>query len=75
MKQYQSIRRLDEMLEQLYQESDQPVDWSDVAARFGFSDQPHLTRIIKAAIGKTPGHYARQRDLTIDVYGDFNDKS
>lgn len=73
MRQFVSIERLDMMLESLYQEKDHAINWSDVAARFGFSDQPHLVRHFKTIFGKTPGEYARQRDLTIDIYGDFSE--
>lgn len=71
LKQYQSMVRLELMLLWLYQHAENSVDWADVAQRFGFSDQPHLIRYFRDRIGATPGRYARQRDLTIDVYGDF----
>lgn len=71
LKQYQSINRLEAMLEYLYQHTDKAVNWVDVAARFDFSDQPHLIRYLKSTIGTTPGAYAKQRDLAIDVYGNF----
>lgn len=32
---------------------------SEVAARSGFSDQSHMTRLFKSHFGFTPGHYAR----------------
>lgn len=69
LKQYDAMRTLDRILYYLYQDS--KPDWADVAARFGFSDQPHLIRYLKSAICATPGSYIKQRDLTIDVYGDF----
>ena len=75
LKQCQSMNRLEAILEYLHQQDGAPVEWSDIAQRFGFSDQPHLIRHLKDTIGVTPGEYARQRDLTIDVYGDFTQPS
>ncbi|SDQ18930.1 helix-turn-helix domain-containing protein [Pseudovibrio sp. Tun.PSC04-5.I4] len=69
LKQCQSMNKLEALLEHLYQQGQGEIDWADVAFEFGFSDQPHLIRYLKAAIGETPGDYARLRDLTIDVYG------
>jgi len=40
-----------------------------LALAVGFSDQPHLIRQLKKQIGLTPNTYAKQRGLTIDVYG------
>ncbi|WP_019614237.1 helix-turn-helix domain-containing protein [Psychromonas ossibalaenae] len=69
LKQCQSMNKLEAMLESLYQKKD--IDWLNVAYEFGFSDQPHLIRYLKSTIGSTPGEYAKQRDLVIDIYGDF----
>jgi AraC-like DNA-binding protein len=33
----------------------------DVALELGYSDQSHLTRALKAIMGKTPGEVARPR--------------
>lgn len=71
LKQYQSMTHLEELLVYLYQLADESVNWVDVATKFEFSDQPHLIRYLKSNIGTTPGEYARQRDLAIDSYGDF----
>jgi AraC-like DNA-binding protein len=71
LKQYQSMTRLEEMLNYLHQLAGESVNWVDVAAKFQFSDQPHLIRYLKSNIGTTPGQYARHRDLAIDVYGNF----
>jgi hypothetical protein len=35
---------------------------SVVAAEVGYSDQPHLTRSLKAIMGRTPGEFAREKD-------------
>ncbi|MEH6476425.1 MAG: helix-turn-helix domain-containing protein [Sneathiella sp.] len=69
LKQCKSINRLEVMLEHLYQKNAKEIDWADVAYEFGFSDQPHLIRYLKSSIGVTPGEYAKQRNLTIDIYG------
>ncbi|MGF1755689.1 helix-turn-helix domain-containing protein, partial [Vibrio makurazakiensis] len=45
------------------------IDWASVALQFGFSDQPHLVRYLKSQLGLTPNTYAKERGLTIDVYG------
>ncbi len=71
LKQYQSMNRLEKLLNYLYELDDKSINWSDIAAQFGFSDQSHLVRYLKNNIGATPGHYARQRDLAIDAYGNF----
>lgn len=71
LKQCHSMIRIEEIISYLYQLNDQDIDWSDLAAKFEFSDQPHLIRHLKQSIGNTPGEYLRQRDLTIDIYGDF----
>lgn len=71
LKQCHSMNRLESILEHLYQLDGKNIDWADIAAHFQFSDQPHLIRYLKSTIGVTPGEYARQRNLTIDVYGKF----
>lgn len=71
LKQYESMIRLEKILACLYRAGRDGVDWLDVAFEHGFSDQSHLIRFIKNSIGETPGEYLMRRDLTIDVYGDF----
>ncbi|MBV1910032.1 MAG: helix-turn-helix domain-containing protein [Kangiellaceae bacterium] len=71
MKQCQSMIRLEEILNYLYQRDIGNIDWSHVASLYNFSDQPHLIRHLKNSIGSTPAEYVRNRDLTIDIYGDF----
>jgi AraC-like DNA-binding protein len=72
LKQCQSMNKLEAMLEYLYQRDSKDIDWVDVAFQFGFSDQPHLIRHLKEQIGLTPKAYAKERGLTIDVYGGVN---
>lgn len=36
-----------------------PTSWAQVAADLGYADQAHLTREFVAAVGMTPGEYAR----------------
>lgn len=71
LKQYQSMNKLEVMLNHLHTQCDKNISWADIATQFGFSDQPHLIRYLKNNIGHTPGEYIKQRNLTIDVYGDF----
>ncbi|MCO4785038.1 helix-turn-helix domain-containing protein [Marinomonas atlantica] len=71
MKQVHSMNRLENLLNYLYQLGEAEINWSDVANKYDFSDQPHLIRYLKNTIGQTPSDYAQNRDLTIDVYGDF----
>ncbi|MRI31478.1 AraC family transcriptional regulator [Endozoicomonas sp. OPT23] len=73
LKQYNSMRTLDDLLTYLHRRKENSLDWSDIAAKFGFSDQPHLIRYLKSTIQATPNNYLKQRDLTIDVYGDFEE--
>lgn len=72
MKQCQSMLKLEEMLDYLHRLNDPQVNWADIAIQFGFSDQPHLIRYMSNIIGRTPGQYEKNRDLTIDVYGRFD---
>ena len=71
MKQVQSMIHLEDILNYLYELKQEDINWTDVASEFGFSDQPHLIRYLKSAIGKTPANYVEDRDLTIDIYGNF----
>ena len=73
LKQYRSMNRLEAILNYVYKLDSSDINWSDVAAKFGFSDHPHLIRHLKSSIGSTPGNYAKQRDLTIDAYGSFEE--
>jgi AraC-like DNA-binding protein len=72
LKQYSSIERLEQILNYVHKLDSKEIAWADIAFQFGFSDQPHLVRYLKNSIGHTPGKYTRQRDLAIDVYGDFD---
>lgn len=69
LKQCQSMNKLEAMLEYLYQKNTDEINWAEVACQFGFSDQPHLIRYLKTQVGLTPNIYAKERSLTIDVYG------
>ncbi|WP_153913008.1 helix-turn-helix domain-containing protein [Shewanella sp. TC10] len=71
LKQCQSINKLDMLLTHLSKSQQDKIDWSDVALQFGFSDQPHLIRYLKSAIGNTPSEYVKQRDFVVDIYGDY----
>lgn len=71
LKQYFSMQRLEAVLEYVHKLSTEQIIWADIAAQFGFSDQPHLVRYLKSYIGSTPGQYSQLRDLAIDVYGNF----
>ncbi len=71
LKQYQSMMRLEAIMDYIYQMEDTSINWADVAAQFEFSDQPHLIRHLKDNIGSTPAAYVRRRDFAIDVYGNF----
>lgn len=73
LKQCQSMDRLEAMLQHLQNLEEKDIDWADVANLFGFSDQSHLIRYLKTNIGKTPVKYVQQRDLAIDIYGDFEE--
>lgn len=71
LKQYQSMKLLERLLLYLYQHREEALSWAEIAAQFGFSDQPHLIRYFKRLLGTTPNQYAQVRDLTIDAYGEF----
>lgn len=72
LKQCQSMNRLEEMLEYVYQRDSAELDWVDIAFKFGFSDQPHLIRYLKKQLGFTPKIYEKERGLAIDIYGGVN---
>ncbi|MEZ8106065.1 helix-turn-helix domain-containing protein [Vibrio cortegadensis] len=72
LKQYEQMVRMDRLIWAIYQEQAESIDWSDLAYRFGFSDQPHLIRQLKKAIGVTPKRYLIEKHLSIDLFGDFN---
>lgn len=71
LKQCQSLNNFERLLEHVTHLCIDEIDWAVIAHEYGFSDQPHLIRYIKIMIGATPGEYSKQRDLTIDIYGDF----
>lgn len=71
LKQYESMVMLEALLNYLYKNQETPLSWADISAQFGFNDQSHLIRHLKARIGSTPSEYLKRRDITIDVYGDF----
>jgi AraC-like DNA-binding protein len=71
LKQYDSMQRLERLLDYVHKLDDSKLVWADIALQFGFSDQPHLARYFKNVIGNTPGKYAQLRDLAIDAYGNF----
>ena len=71
LKQYEVMIILESLLSHLHKNQQQTIKWADIAAQFGFSDQPHLIRHLKRTIGSTPNSYLKLRDITIDVYGDF----
>ncbi|YCO01031.1 helix-turn-helix domain-containing protein [Vibrio sp. VNB-15] len=70
VKQYQQMARLEQMILTLYKQ-ETTIDWTDFSQQFGFSDQSHLIRTLKQQLRKTPSKYLKKRDLTIDIYGDF----
>ncbi|GAK86058.1 transcriptional regulator AraC family [Vibrio ponticus] len=70
IKRYLQMLRLEQMILSIYQQ-EHDIDWTEFSQQFGFSDQSHLIRTLKQQLGKTPSSYLKKRDLTIDIYGDF----
>ncbi|NOH78766.1 helix-turn-helix transcriptional regulator [Vibrio sp. RE86] len=70
IKKFQMMMNLENIVLDLYQHN-KPIDWAEFSQRYGFSDQSHLIRQLKQQLKKTPASYLKQRDLTIDIYGDF----
>ena len=70
VKKYQLLIKLELMILALYQQ-DNEIDWTAFSQQFGFSDQSHLIRQLKQQLKRTPSSYLQNRDLTIDIYGDF----
>lgn len=54
-KRYARIRRLQRLLAAV--PADRPVDWADLAARYGYTDQSHLVHDFRDLAGMTPGQY------------------
>lgn len=71
IKQYEQMKRMDQLIWSIYKENPEEIDWSDLAYRFGFSDQSHMIRQLKKSIGTTPTNYLLKRHLSIDLFGDF----
>ncbi|GAM74104.1 transcriptional regulator [Vibrio ishigakensis] len=72
IKSYLQMMRLEQMVLDLHS-TEKEVDWADFSQQYGFSDQSHLIRTLKQLVNKTPSGYLKKRDLTIDIYGDFED--
>ncbi|AJR08199.1 AraC family transcriptional regulator [Photobacterium gaetbulicola] len=70
VKKYQLMIKLEQMILALYQQNND-IDWTAFSQQFGFSDQSHLIRQLKQQLRRTPSCYLQNRDLTIDIYGDF----
>ncbi|WP_117232679.1 helix-turn-helix domain-containing protein [Vibrio maerlii] len=70
LKKYQQMLRLEQVILSLYAQQ-HDIDWAAFSHQFGFSDQSHLIRTLKQLLKKTPAGYLKHRDLTIDIYGDF----
>ncbi|MBC7004620.1 helix-turn-helix transcriptional regulator [Photobacterium sp. BZF1] len=70
IKKYQLMIKLELMILALYKQQGD-IDWTAFSQQFGFSDQSHLIRQLKQQLKRTPSSYLQNRDLTIDVYGDF----
>lgn len=70
IKKYQLMMKLEQMILALYRQPGD-IDWAAFSQQFGFSDQSHLIRQLKQQLKRTPSHYLEKRDLTIDIYGDF----
>ncbi|OEF25793.1 helix-turn-helix domain-containing protein [Vibrio rumoiensis] len=70
VKKYLQMMTLDQMVLALYKQ-DENFDWATFSQTFGFCDQSHLIRQLKKQLECTPSNYLQKRDLTIDVYGDF----
>lgn len=70
VKRYLQMMRLELLVLNIYAQ-EEVIDWTELTHKFGFSDQSHLIRTLKQQLGKTPSMYLNRRDLTIDIYGDF----
>lgn len=71
LKTYLQMMRLEQMVLELHGVVGD-VNWADFSQQYGFSDQSHLIRTLKQLLNKTPSGYLKHRDLTIDIYGDFD---
>ncbi|WP_169902868.1 helix-turn-helix domain-containing protein [Paraferrimonas sedimenticola] len=74
IKQFSACRKLEDLLIGILALSPDDLSWPTLAQEFGYSDQSHMIREVKKALGKTPEQQMRAKDVVIDVYGDeFSD--
>jgi AraC-like DNA-binding protein len=71
---YLRLVRFQQVLDRVW-EVNAPVDWSEVAFEYGYSDQSHLNREFRALAGLTPTEYLRRpgqgaRHAVLDVAED-----
>ena len=66
LKKYHLIFKLNKLLEDIYMNED--VDWTDLAIKYGFFDQPHMIKVLKKYLKKSPREYMKTRDLLGDLF-------
>ncbi len=66
LKKYQTILRLNALLEDIYMTEE--INWGELAVKHGFFDQAHMIKILKEYLGMAPGEYLEVRDLLGDIF-------
>jgi len=66
LKKYQTILRLNTLLEDIYMTEE--INWGELAVKHGFFDQAHMIKALKEYLGMTPGEYLEARDLLGDIF-------
>lgn len=66
LKKYQLIFKLNKLLEDIYMNEE--IDWTDLAIKHGFFDQPHMIKLLKKYLKRSPREYMKARDLMGDLF-------
>ncbi len=66
LKKYQTILRLNALLEDIYMTEE--INWGELAVKHGFFDQAHMIKMLKEYLGMAPGEYLEVRDLLGDIF-------
>lgn len=66
LKKYQTILRLNTLLEDIYMTDE--INWGELAVKHGFFDQAHMIKVLKEYLGMAPGEYLEVRDLLGDIF-------
>ncbi|MEZ9646408.1 helix-turn-helix domain-containing protein [Vibrio sp. 10N.261.52.C2] len=67
--QYLACRKLEKLMTDIVRHGEKEPSWSELAFQHGYSDQSHMIRQVKKALGRTPSAHFGIKDAVSDVYG------